>query len=586
MAVDSNKDSLHYRRSLVIAPKTTTQFNQFLPTKDKPAAYVPAPLRKKRAERHEDSRRSWASPKYTEEDGTFTRSESSNNRCISQDSLPTVQLQWAYEYESGSGDDSDPERPDPDLVLDDLASRRFHSPSPALPTNFALPISPVEAGNATVTCLRSESLMLSSGPMTPMCSPQPQMGSVRVDHHCPLPTDSLLRQMYDDSEDEEDDVGYADPIQDDLYARKVGALPKSTVDVSYDRFLPKFWTPEEDTHVQKIKLGSQRRPWYKKIQGFSPYNTQPQHTALYQPPKKQATNIPYFERFPVVFPMIDPTSGPRLVKCEKCPLLGRDNPLDPPEQLDESLASIFPDLENDDMFARRTQAFHSNSALAVLKTRVCVNHLSSHLYASNAQLNIATQPQTPGKDHKTVIPDIERDDFIFRKVNQPQDGRRQRPLLGAADSYNPMTIPEPWALPAKLQARLLCAPSPLTQEVEAEGRENHEERGDRDGHPKTDDMLLRKFGIRSYLGMSLPTSCSEGDLQKMVAIREASRLRYKKRMMIERLLQKYDVANDGSKSMTDLAVDQEALKQVRYEELQKIREQVRENEDQWQDVSR
>ncbi|XP_070999387.1 LIM domain only protein 7-like isoform X12 [Oncorhynchus clarkii lewisi] len=73
MAVDSNKDSLHYRRSLVIAPKTTTQFNQFLPTKDKPAAYVPAPLRKKRAERHEDSRRSWASPKYTEEDGTFTR---------------------------------------------------------------------------------------------------------------------------------------------------------------------------------------------------------------------------------------------------------------------------------------------------------------------------------------------------------------------------------------------------------------------------------------------------------------------------------------------------------------------------------
>lgn len=104
--------------------------------------------------------------------------------------------------------------------------------------------------------------------MTPMCSPQPQMGSVRVDHHHPLPTDSLLRQMYDDSEDEEDDVGYADPVQDDLYARKVGVSPKSTVDVSYDRFLPKFWTPEEDTHVQKIKLGSQRRPWYKKIQGF------------------------------------------------------------------------------------------------------------------------------------------------------------------------------------------------------------------------------------------------------------------------------------------------------------------------------
>ncbi|XP_064801253.1 LIM domain only protein 7-like isoform X7 [Oncorhynchus masou masou] len=104
MAADSNKDSLHYRRSLVIAPKTTTQFNQFLPTKDKPAAYVPAPLRKKRAERHEDSRRSWASPKYTEEDGTFTRllqkydvasdgSKSMTDLAVDQESLKQVRYE-------------------------------------------------------------------------------------------------------------------------------------------------------------------------------------------------------------------------------------------------------------------------------------------------------------------------------------------------------------------------------------------------------------------------------------------------------------------------------------------------------------
>nr|XP_029486430.1 LIM domain only protein 7-like isoform X6 [Oncorhynchus nerka] len=104
MAADSNKDSLHYRRSLVIAPKTTTQFNQFLPTKDKPAAYVPAPLRKKRAERHEDSRRSWASPKYTEEDGTFTRllqkydvasdgSKSMTDLAVDQDALKQVRYE-------------------------------------------------------------------------------------------------------------------------------------------------------------------------------------------------------------------------------------------------------------------------------------------------------------------------------------------------------------------------------------------------------------------------------------------------------------------------------------------------------------
>lgn len=84
---------------------------------------------------------------------------------------------------------------------------------------------------------------------------------MRVNHH------SLFREDVD-SEDEDDEVGYADPIQDDLYARKMGVKPQPAGNASYDKFLPKFWTPEEDVHLQKIKLGSQRRPWYKKMQGF------------------------------------------------------------------------------------------------------------------------------------------------------------------------------------------------------------------------------------------------------------------------------------------------------------------------------
>ncbi|KAF4109015.1 hypothetical protein G5714_010088 [Onychostoma macrolepis] len=66
-------ENKEYRRSLVIAPKTTTPYNQFLPSKDKQSCYVPAPLRKKRAERNDEDRRSWASPMFTEDDGTFTR---------------------------------------------------------------------------------------------------------------------------------------------------------------------------------------------------------------------------------------------------------------------------------------------------------------------------------------------------------------------------------------------------------------------------------------------------------------------------------------------------------------------------------
>lgn len=236
-----------------------------------------------------------------------------------------------------------------------------------------------------------------------------------------------------------------------------------------------------------------------------------------------------------MFAPVDPTSGPKLVKCERWPLLGRQDPREPPDPIDYD--SIIPDLDNDDMFARRTLAFQSNVDLAMAKSQLSTR---CRRYTSEPQLNIITQRHDRDSTEEEQFPDIEEDDVVYRKEKTQQ---AQRPLSGAPDNYAPMPIPEPWTLPPDLKAKLLCPPCPLTKEAEAKKQNQVEET-----HPKTDDMLVRKFGVcsdqsqsslsglsASRMTPSVPSSCSEGDLQRWQAIREASQLRYKKRLLLERL---------------------------------------------------
>ncbi|KAI2668403.1 LIM domain only protein 7 [Labeo rohita] len=84
-----------------------------------------------------------------------------------------------------------------------------------------------------------------------------------------LEEEFLQRALNNGTSDSDEDRGYADPVLDDLYARRVLVSEHQTsINTESDKFLPKYWTPEEDLHVKKIRLGSQRRPWYKKMQGF------------------------------------------------------------------------------------------------------------------------------------------------------------------------------------------------------------------------------------------------------------------------------------------------------------------------------
>ncbi|XP_076841561.1 uncharacterized protein LOC143485832 [Brachyhypopomus gauderio] len=427
---------------------------------------------------------------------------------------------WASENESS---DSDADHPDPDLVLDDLASRRFHSRAPAAPPNFALPM---RVESRPVSHTPGPLVTVTNVPRQMLTSPSGGLQLPRTHVRRPGGANVCL---YDDSEEDDDGRGRADPVQDDLYTlldtRGGCACAEDQEGLSAPALVQK------DPRIQPGDLlrGLGQRRCSLALPPAPPLTDAQQSSS---PPQSSA---PLSFEPPDFWPRPDPASGPRLVKCEQCPLRGRENPMDPYNVS----ADIVPDLENDDMFARRTTAFRSSAELAWLKY--------GDLLQSPRRHEPCIRVVTPKRDGQPVYPDIERDDVLYRRVQQRSV---QRPLSGAPDSYHPVPVPEPWDLPPHLQAKLQCAPHhPMREEPEEEQRQREQE------HPKMDDMLVRKLrsgpiqgGCRptgecpssgsTQMGPSVPPTRSEEDLQKWQAIREASRLRYKKRLMVERLAER------------------------------------------------
>ncbi|XP_043088660.1 LIM domain only protein 7b isoform X12 [Puntigrus tetrazona] len=234
--------------------------------------HVPSALRKKRQE-YQQGDRSYA--------GNLT-SESGRGLCHD---LPPASafLQWASSYQSDS--DSDAERPEPDLVQDDLAGRRFRSLTSVAPVNFAIPSKPLGPRVAPVVTPSARKSWLTLSDASRLAAVPPQRSNQSVSsvpsvngragfETATLEEEFLQQTLNNGMSDSDEDRGYADPVLDDLYTRRVLVSEHQTsVKADSDKFLPKYWTPEEDLHVKKIRLGSQRRPWYKKMQGLRSKST-------------------------------------------------------------------------------------------------------------------------------------------------------------------------------------------------------------------------------------------------------------------------------------------------------------------------
>lgn len=308
-------------------------------------------------------------------------------------------------------------------------------------------------------------------------------------------------------EENESKKSVPNTVKDDLYVRKLSPVMPSPGN-AFDQFLPKCWIPE-DVNWKRIKRETYK-PWYKEFQGFSQFLLLQALQTYSDDILSSETNI-----------KIDPTAGPRLITRRRN--LSYAPGCAPGDALE--MPVLDPDLENDDFFVRKTRAFHANPC--VLRAFEDLRSLSGQ--DDPVERDIILQC----REGELVFPDLEKDDMIVRRIPAQ---KTEVPLSGGPDRYQPVPLPEPWMLPPEIQAKFLCV---LERTCPSKEKSTSCRVLVPSCRQKKDDMLARK--IQSWkLGTAVPPvsftpgPCSEADLQKWESIREASRLRHRKRLMVER----------------------------------------------------
>uniref|UniRef100_A0A493T1W9 LIM and calponin homology domains 1 n=1 Tax=Anas platyrhynchos platyrhynchos TaxID=8840 RepID=A0A493T1W9_ANAPP len=134
---DVKKDDMLARRTSHGEPKSAVPFNQYLPNKSNQTFYVPAPLRKKKAER-EEYRKSWSTATSPLGDRPFSKMQACEDNGSTPDIILRKENPFMTRYQrKDSGSEDETANRVPDLEKDDFATRRarMNQPKHIVPFN-------------------------------------------------------------------------------------------------------------------------------------------------------------------------------------------------------------------------------------------------------------------------------------------------------------------------------------------------------------------------------------------------------------------------------------------------------------------
>nr|XP_014346232.1 PREDICTED: LIM and calponin homology domains-containing protein 1 isoform X4 [Latimeria chalumnae] len=257
--LDSRKDDMSARRTSYSEPKTAVPFNQYLPNKSNQTCYMPASLRKKKAER-EEYRKSWST----------ATSPLGGERPFSQNPPETIeeeQYEATLQYEEEGAKHKISKIETSEQVV------KFKLDSD-LPKGDLRDQSPSDRSNKTLTQkwegkdeeeIRKLQRLEQAGIKVMPASKRYSSVHQKQTSEEPTTLDIILRRenaflMYyqgNDLESDEEEHRVPDVEKDDLATRKA-RMSQFTPKVAFNQFLPVTCTKQDREKWEAIKLASQR----------------------------------------------------------------------------------------------------------------------------------------------------------------------------------------------------------------------------------------------------------------------------------------------------------------------------------------